>query len=41
MELNEKLINEIKKNSIYRIEENLRMILIHFCIYVIQYLQLA
>ena len=30
MELNEKLIIEIKKNSIYRIEENLRMILICF-----------
>ena len=30
MELNERLIVEIKKNSIYRIEENLRMILICF-----------
>tara|TARA_A200000113_G_scaffold30690_1_gene25544 strand:+ start:40 stop:543 length:504 start_codon:yes stop_codon:yes gene_type:complete len=30
MELNEKLIIELKKNSIYRIEENLRMILICF-----------
>ena len=30
MELNERLIIEIKKNSIYRIEENLRMILICF-----------
>ena len=28
MELNEKLIIEIKKNSIYRLEENLRMVLI-------------
>ena len=30
MELSEKLIIEIKKNSIYRIEENLRMIFICF-----------
>ena len=30
MELNEKLIIEIKKNSIYRLEENLRMVLICF-----------
>ncbi|MFL2590307.1 MAG: DUF1572 family protein [Flavobacteriaceae bacterium] len=30
MELNEEMIIEIKKNSIYRIEENLRMILICF-----------
>ena len=30
MELNERLVVEIKKNSIYRIEENLRMILICF-----------
>ena len=30
MELNEKLIIEIKKNSIYRLEENLRMVIICF-----------
>ena len=30
MELNEEMIIEIKKNSIYRIEENLRMVLICF-----------
>ena len=30
MELSEKLIIEIKKNSIYRMEENLRMVLICF-----------